>query len=319
MFTAIVVTRTIFEVLLGLGWLKSLPMLRLIKNTKIDFVGKRMIWFAISLVLTFASLTAFFMKGKTAYGIDFSGGQLQEYSFKTPVQIDRLRAVLKELGFGDATIQYFKDNPRAVLIKTSSAKSDIITNKLKEKFPDQDIQVLRIEKVGPVAGKHLADKAINCLIWSFVGITIYVAFRFRNFSFGLAGVIAIVHDVIVSLGFLLFTGREIDLLSITAFLTIAGYSINDTIVVYDRIRENMRLLRKATLGELMNISINQTLSRTILTSGVTLLVVIAIFLFGGEVLNGFSFALIVGFIVGTYSSIYVASSLVLAWSRRAAK
>ena len=319
MFTAIVVTRSIFEVLLDFGWLKSLPMLRLIKHTKIDFVGKRMIWFTISAVTIIASLAVFFGKGKSAYGIDFSGGQLQEYSFKTAVPVDQLRSTLKDLGFSEASIQSFKENPRVVTIKTSSEKSEIITHKLKEKFPDQDIQVLRIEKVGPVAGKHLADKAINCLLWSLVGISIYVGFRFRNLSFGLAGVIALVHDVIVALGFLVFTNRQIDLLSVTAFLTIAGYSINDTIVIYDRIRENMRLLRKATLGEIMNISINQTLSRTLLTVGVTLLVVIAIFLFGGEVLNGFSFALLVGFIVGTYSSVYVASALVLAWSRKGTK
>jgi len=260
-----------------------------------------------------AGLMVFFLKGKEAYGIDFSGGQLQEYSFKSPVQIDQLRTTLKESGFGDASIQQFKEDPRVVLIKTSSYKSNIITEKLKEKFPDQDIQALKIERVGPVAGKHLKIKAINALVWSFLAIAVYVAFRFRNFAFGAAGVIALVHDVLFTLGFMVFTGRQIDLLSITAFLTIAGYSINDTIVIYDRIRENMRLSRKTSLSELINLSTNQTLSRTILTSGVTLLVVIAIFIYGGEVLSNFAFALLVGFIVGTYSSVYVASTLVIAW------
>ena len=317
MFTAIVATRTIFEMLLGFGWLKSLPMLRLMKETKIDFIGIRRICYVISLVAIIIGVGVFLKKGKAAYGIDFSGGQLQEYSFKTVPQIDKVRGVLKDSGFKDVSIQQFKDNPRVVLIKTTDYNSEVVTNKLKEKFPDQDIQVLRIERVGPIAGKHLINKALLALIWSFVGIALYVTFRFKHLDFGVAGVIALVHDVLIALGALAFTGRQIDLLSVTAFLTIAGYSINDTIVVYDRIRENMRLLRKTSLSEIINISINQTLSRTVLTSGVTLLVVIAIFLFGGEVLSNFAFALIVGFIAGTYSSIYVAAPLVLAWSRKA--
>ena len=316
MFTAILATRTIFEVLLNFGWLKSLPMLRLIKNTKIDFINKRRICYVISFALIIIGLVVFFRKGKEAYGIDFSGGQLQEYSFKEAPKIDQLRAVLKDAGFSNVTIQQFKENPRIVLIRTVEDKSQLLTDKLKENFPGEDIQVLRIERVGPVAGKHLADKAILALIWSFVAITIYVAFRFKHLDFGIAGVIALVHDVLIVLGALAITSRQVDLLSVTAFLTIAGYSINDTIVVYDRIRENMRLMRKSTLGEIMNLSINQTLSRTLLTSGVTLLVIIAIFFYGGEVLNNFAFALIVGFIVGTYSSVFVAAPLVLAWSRK---
>ncbi|MCX5669686.1 MAG: protein translocase subunit SecF, partial [Candidatus Omnitrophica bacterium] len=316
MFTAIVATRTIFEVLLSFNWIKSLPMLRLIKNTKIDFIAKRRICYVISLTMIIIGLLVFFKKGKDAYGIDFSGGQLQEYSFREPAKIDQLRAVLKDAGFSNVVIQQFKENPRVVLIRTVEDKNQLLTNKLKEKFPDQDIQVLRIERVGPVAGKHLADKAILALIWSFVAITVYVAFRFKHIDFGIAGVIALAHDVLIALGALAITGRQIDLLSVTAFLTIAGYSINDTIVIYDRIRENMRLMRKSTLIEIMNLSINQTLSRTILTSGVTLLVITAIFFYGGEVLNNFAFALIVGFIVGTYSSVFVATPLVLAWSRK---
>ena len=320
MFTAIVVTRTIFEILLGLGWLKnSLPMLRLIKETKLDFIGKRKIFYAISLIVIITGLFSYFKKGDKAYGIDFAGGQLQEYSFKTAPSVDKVREVLKEINLSDATIQQFKDNPRAVLIKTAEDKNQMLTDKLKEKFPDQDIQILRIERVGPVAGKHLKTKAIYALIWSLAGILIYVAFRFKHFNFAIAGVIALIHDVLVALGFLAITGRQIDLLSITAFLTIAGYSINDTIVIYDRVRENARLYRKLSLSELINLSVNQTLGRTILTSGVTLLVVVAILLYGGEVLSNFAFALLVGFISGVYSTVYIASPLVLAWSRKGSK
>ncbi len=319
MFTAIVVTRTIFEILLSLGWLKSLPMLRLIKETKLDFIGKRYVFYAISLIVIIPGLVIFFMKGNKVYGIDFSGGQLQEYSFKDPVSIDSVRQVLKELDMGDASIQQFKENPKVVLIRTSKDKNALLTEKLKKVFPEQDIQILRIERVGPVAGKHLKTKAIYALIWSLVGILVYVAFRFKHVNFAIAGVIALIHDVLVTLGFLAITGRQIDLLSVTAFLTIAGYSINDTIVIYDRVRENSRLNRKMSLFELINLSVNQTLARTLLTSGVTLLTVIAILVYGGEVLSNFAFALLVGFICGVYSTVYIASPLVLAWSHKAAK
>jgi SecD/SecF fusion protein len=320
MFTAIVVTRTIFELLLHFGLIKnSLPMLRLIRETKFDFIGKRKIFYALSLIIIITGLIFYFKKGKEAYGIDFAGGQLQEYSFKTPPSIDELRRVLKEADLSEASIQQFKENPRVVLIKTSADKSQILTDKLKQRFPEQDIQMLRIERVGPVAGKHLKTKAVYALIWSLVGILIYVAFRFKHFNFAIAGVIALIHDVLVTLGFLAITGRQIDLLSVTAFLTIAGYSINDTIVIYDRVRENARLFRSLSLYELINLSVNQTLSRTILTSGVTLLVVVAIFFYGGEVLSNFAFALLVGFISGVYSTIYIASPLVLAWSRKGSK
>ncbi len=316
MFTAIVVTRTIFEILLNLGWIKALPMLRLIKETKFDYIGKRYIFYAISVVIIVTGFLFFFKKGSQAYGIDFAGGQLQEYSFNDPVPVDKVRQLLKDIGQADASIQQFKDNPKVVLIKTSTDKNDLITSKLKEVFPGEDIQILRIEKVGPVAGKNLKGKATKALIWSLAGILVYVAFRFKHFNFAIAGVIALFHDVLVALGFLAITGRQVDLLSITAFLTIAGYSINDTIVIYDRVRENSRLARKMSLRELINLSVNQTLGRTILTSGVTLLVVIAIFLYGGEVLSNFAFTLLVGFISGVYSTVYIASPLVLAWQSR---
>jgi SecD/SecF fusion protein len=320
MFTAIVVTRTIFEILLHFGLIKnSLPMLKLIRETKFDFIGKRKIFYALSLIVIIAGLIFYFKQGAQAYGIDFAGGQLQEYSFKTPPAIDQVRQVLKDAALSDASIQQFKENPRVLLIRTKEDRSQILTDKLKQKFPEQDIQILRIERVGPVAGKHLKTKAVYALIWSLVGILIYVAFRFKHFNFAIAGVIALIHDVLVALGFLAMTGRQIDLLSVTAFLTIAGYSINDTIVIYDRVRENARLYRKLSLYELINLSVNQTLGRTILTSGVTLLVVIAIFFYGGEVLSNFAFALLVGFISGVYSTVYIASPLVLAWSRKNSK
>jgi len=316
LFTSIVVTHVILEILLNAGIIKSLPMLHMLKETKIDFISKRKIFYAISLFVTIIGLTSFLMKGHSGYGIDFSGGQLQEYSFKTPPKIDTIRQALKDLGLREATIQQFKENPRVILIRTMQNKSTLLTAKLKEMYPNEDIQILKIEHVGPIAGQHLKHKALLAIVWSMVGILIYIAFRFKHFEFALAGVIALLHDVLVALGALSLTSRQIDLLSVTAFLTIAGYSISDTIVVYDRFRENARLNKKLSLKELINLSVNQTLSRTIITTGVTLLTVLAIFLYGGDILSNFSFALLVGFFCGAYSTVYIASPLVLAWSRK---
>ena len=316
LFTAIFVTRVILEILLSFGILKSLPMLKLIPNTNWDFIAKRRIFYLVSAVVIIAGLVVFFKKGKKAYGIDFSGGQIQQYSFKTPPSVDEVRNILKEVGLADAIIQQIKEDPKLLLIRTAEDKNTLITEKLKEKFPQQEIEVLKVEKVGPAAGKTLKNKALLAIIWSLIGILLYVAFRFKHFNFAFAGVIALFHDVLVTLGLLAMTDRPIDLLSITAFLTIAGYSINDTIVIYDRVRENMRLHKKLSLYELINLSVNQTLGRTVLTSFVTLLVVIAILFYGGDVLSNFAFALCAGFISGVYSTIYIASPLVLAWGKR---
>ncbi|MBU0709865.1 MAG: protein translocase subunit SecD [Candidatus Omnitrophica bacterium] len=320
LFTSIVVTRTIFEMLISLKLLKNrLPMLRLFKETKLDFISKRRIFYALSTIIIISGLFLYFNKGKDAFGIDFAGGQLQEYSFRTAPQVDEVRSVLKQIGLAEGSIQQFKEDPRIILIRTTEDKNTFLTNKLKQTFPDQEIQTLRVERVGPVAGKYLQTKALKALIWAMIGILIYVAFRFKHVNFAVAGVVALLHDVFIALGFLLFTGRQIDLLIVTAFLTIAGYSINDTIVIYDRVRENTRNFRRLGLRELINLSVNQTLGRTVLTTFATLLVVVAIFFYGGEVLSNFAFTLIVGFISGIYSTIYIASPLVLLLSRKHTK
>lgn len=319
MFTAIVVTRTILEILLNLGLLKNLRMLKFIKETKIDFIKYRKVFYVISVLVIGIGMISFFGKGKKSFGIDFAGGQIQEYRFKTAPDLSSLRQALKELNLSEAFIQQFKDDPRVILIRTMDDKNKVLTGKLKEKFPNEDIQMLKIEHVGPVAGKHLKNKATLALFWSLIGILVYVAFRFKHFNFAIAGVLALLHDVLVALGLISLTGRQVDLLTVTALLTIAGFSINDTIVIYDRVRENTRLLRKTSLTDLINLSVNQTLGRTLLTSFVTLLVVIAIFFYGGEVLSDFAFTLFVGFISGVYSTVYIASPLVLALSKRGTK
>lgn len=316
MFTAIFATRVILEVLFLNPKFKNIKMLHLIGETKIDFIGKRKFFYAFSLILIAIGLTAFIRKGKDAYGIDFSGGQIQEYSFSKPLTVDAMRALLKDSGIADASIQQFKDDPKIMMIRTAEDTADIVAARLKENLKDNSFTLLRVEKVGPVAGKELQKKALFALGLSLLGILVYVAFRFKHFNFAFAGIIALFHDIFVTLGVLALAGREIDLLIVTALLTIAGYSINDTIVIYDRVRENMRTQRKLTLPEIINLSVNQTLSRTILTSGVTLFVVVALFFWGGEVLHNFAFTLLVGFLSGVYSTVYIASPLVLAWSRK---
>jgi len=315
MFTAIVVTRTILELLLSTKLVKSLPMFSLIKETKIDFIGKRKIFYALSILVIAVGMLGLFKKGNAAYGVDFAGGQLQEYKFQRPVPAEELRNKLKEVGLADASIQEFKDNPGVVIVRTSNDTANRVENVFREKMPNNKFDVLRIENVGPVVGKQLRQKAILAIIFALVSILVYVGFRFKHFDFAVAGVVALLHDVIIAAGLVVLSGRQIDLLIVTGLLTIAGYSINDTIVIYDRVREITRTARKMTLREIINLGVNQTLSRTILTSSVTLMVVLALFLFGGEILNGLSFCLLVGFISGVYSTIFIASPLVLAWQR----
>jgi preprotein translocase SecF subunit len=291
-------------------------MLSLIGATRFDFIGKRRFFYVFSAAMICAGLLVFFKHGKNSYGIDFTGGQIQEYRFQRPVPAERVRAVLKEAGLSEAAIQQFKDDPRIVMIRSSSDTTEAVSQKLKDNFKDNQYDILRIENVGPVVGKELSKKALLALVVSLGAILVYVAFRFKHFNFAAAGVIALFHDILVTVGFLAFTGKQIDLLIVTAILTIAGYSINDTIVIYDRVRENMRTMRKMSLTEIINLSVNQTLSRTILTSGVTLFAVSALFFWGGEVLRNFAFSLMVGFISGIYSTVYIASPLVLAWSAK---
>ncbi|OGX42002.1 MAG: hypothetical protein A3H41_01555, partial [Omnitrophica WOR_2 bacterium RIFCSPLOWO2_02_FULL_45_28] len=316
MFTAIFVTRTIFELLFLNRNFKHLVMLQLIGATKFDFIGKRRFFYALSIMVIGAGLFIFLKQGPNAYGIDFSGGQIQEYRFQRPVPVEEMRLLLREAGINYAAIQQFKEDPRIVMLRSSQDTAELVSEKFKAHFRDNQYDLLRIENVGPVVGKELRQKALLALVFSLAGILVYVAFRFKHFNFAAAGVLALFHDILVTLGFLALTGKQIDLLIVTAILTIAGYSINDTIVIYDRVRENMRSMRKMTLAEIINLSVNQTLSRTILTSGVTLFVVIALFFWGGEVLHNFAFSLVVGFISGIYSTVYIASPLVLAWSRK---
>ena len=318
MFTAIFVTRIIFDLVTSNKKFERLPMLQFFKKTSIDFIGKRWIAYALSAIVLVAGMAAFLSKGEKAYGIDFTGGQLQEYSFAREIEVEDVREALTDIGINDMTIQHV-EGKNQILIKTSDDVASEVNRKFKDSFSDNPSNLLRVEKVGPSIGKHLRKSARLAMLWSLIGILIYVGFRFKKIGFAIAGVIALFHDVFVALGFLALTGRELNLTIVAALLTIAGYSINDTIVIYSRVRENIKLYRKASMKEIINMSVNQTLSRTVLTTFTTLLAVSSIFFFGGEVLRDFSFTLLVGIISGIYSTIYIAAPLVIFWHAKGSR
>ncbi len=315
LFTALVFLKIILEFLVENKILKEVKMLDLFSNFNIDFLKYRGVFLVISSVIILTGFVLFFENQDKIYGLDFSGGQLIELKFTHPQDPFKLREILDKVGIKDVKIQQYKDSPKIIALKAPTDIFKEVTKAFKRNLKDK-FQVLRTEKVGPVVGRELKKKAIKAIIFALGGILIYIAFRFKHLSFGLAGVIALFHDVFVTLSGLLFTNRLLDLLIITAFLTIAGYSINDTIVVYDRIRELLPRHRKESLKFVINKAINQTLSRTLNTSLTTILVVLSLYLFGGRVLNDFAFSLLIGFIAGTYSSIYIASSLVLLFEKR---
>jgi len=318
MFTAIFVTRIIFDLVTSNKRFTKLPMLQFFKKTKIDFIGKRRIAYVFSALIILGGMGIFFGRGEKAYGIDFTGGQMQEYSFARPIGVEAIRESLLGIGVKEATIQRVGEKNH-ILIKTSEDKASEINKEFKANFSDNPSQILRIEKVGPSIGRHLRKSARLAVLWSLAGILIYVGFRFKKIVFAAAGVIALFHDVFIAMAFLAVTGKELNLTIVAALLTIAGYSINDTIVIYSRIRENLKLYRKASMKEIVNMSVNQTLSRTVLTTMTTLLAVCSIFFFGGEVLRDFSFTLLIGIVSGIYSTIYIASPLLILWHTKRAR
>ena len=260
------------------------------------------------------------MSGGLKYGIDFSGGTLVQLQFKTAPDIEVIRDGLKTIGLGESTIQEF-GTKRDILIRVQRSEEKLeavgsqVRNSLGKSFNKADITVERVEMVGPKVGRDLREKALLSILYAVIGIVLYISWRFE-LQYAVAAIIALVHDVLITMGAFSIFDKEFTLVIVAAFLTIIGYSLNDTIVVFDRIRENLRRKGKSTLSDIINISINQTLSRTLLTSGTTLLVVLSLFFFGGEIIHDFSFALLVGVLVGTYSSIFIASVFLVFWDSR---
>ena len=291
----------------------------ILKDTKIDFIGKRYYAFIFSAILALLGIAAavFIPLGKANLGIDFTGGVALHLKFEKPFALEDARKILDNYGFKDVELQQFAGNNR-LLIRLKKAEgelkatSDKITQAFAKEFADNKFIVESNTVVGPTVGKKLQKDALWAVGISLLGILVYVAWRFE-LIFGIAAVIATFHDVLAVLGVFYVLNKEINLLIITALLSLAGYSLTDTVVVFDRIRENLRKRGKEVIENVINNSINEVLSRTIVTSGTTLLVLIALLAAGGEVIHDFSLALFLGVLVGTYSSIFVASPLLLLW------
>lgn len=284
-------------------------------ENKIDFLGKRKLALIISSCLLIVSIVSLAVNG-LKLGIDFTGGTLVEVGYKEAADLTVLRSSLSEAGFGDATVQNF-GSTKDVLIRlkpqdgvSNAELSTKVLSAVNSKTAEP-ADLRRVEFVGPQVGDELAEDGGLALLYSMFGILIYVAWRFEH-KFSLGSVAALFHDVLITLGFFSVSGMEFDLTVLAAVLAVIGYSLNDTIVVYDRIRENFRELRAGSSEEIMNISLNQTLSRTLMTSITTALVLVALAVLGGEIIHNFAIALLIGVGIGTYSSIYVASPIVLA-------
>lgn len=315
MFSAMLCTRTVFRWLVDVFGMKHMSMLDLIPKQKINFLGMRRIALIISVVLIGGSFAIMAIRGEKNLGLDFRGGDLLVIDSSQPIDVDEARNVVADMGLGDITIQFEREGMKEMLsFRSPAGTSDNILTTLKEKFPDRGVTVVANENVGPLIGMEFAKRSLWALALGLVGILIYVTLRFE-FSFALAAVVAVIHDVVITLGVFLALGGELSLVMVGAVLTIAGYSINDTIVVFDRIRETLASGQKGSIVTIMNTAINETLGRTILTGGTTILSVGALYFFGGAVLRDFSFVILAGILIGTYSSIFVAAPIVLWWGQ----
>ncbi|HZM03468.1 MAG TPA: protein translocase subunit SecD [Candidatus Saccharimonadales bacterium] len=314
LFTSLVMTRLIFDFLLSKGWLNHIGMMHIIKNPHWDFMKFAKPAFAASWTIILIGMCyGIFVRGHQVEGVDFAGGDAVTMSFKEKVNVDKLRSALSKVG--DTQIQYQKGDKEDMLqVVAPYGKGATVTNALMSSFPAAGFHVIGNETVGPTVGVEIQKSAIIASFLSLFGILIYVAFRYE-FSFSVGAVIAVLHDVLMTIGIFFLSGRQLSAPMVAAVLTIIGFSINDTIVIFDRIREDLKLGVRGSFKEVMNTALNQTLSRTIITSGTVFIATMSLYLFGGGVINDFAFTFLVGIITGTYSSIYIASALVLWWHK----
>ena len=289
-------------------------------DTRFDFIGKKKITLWISTAAILISFGSIFFHGGLRYGVDFSGGLAAGIKFSKPVNVAEVRSAADSIGLKDAIVQKF-GGENEFLIRVEKATGDLdamsksLQTSLQGRFKDNPVEIRSLEVVGPKVGKDLKTKAMWAVGLAFLGILIYVAIRFHEFSYGLGGIVALFHDVVVTFGAVSVFDIEFSLNVLAVVLTIIGFSINDTIVIFDRVRENIKKMRKDDLVTIFNVSINETLGRTILTTGTVMLVVVILFFFAGEVIHDFTIALIVGLITGTYSTVYIASPVVLFWEQ----
>jgi len=296
--------------------------MQLLKNLHLNIIGQRKYAYIFSGVLILIGFVSIFFHKGIKYGIDFTGGTSLQIKFEKQMDAAALRNSLSDIGFGNAELKRIglpSENEFIIRVEQMEEGADaalIMEEELTKDFPDNKYDIRAVTEIGPKIGSELRRAAFFAVLFSLFGILIYISWRFE-FKYAVGAVIALFHDVLITLGIFSLLDYEISLAVVAAFLTIVGYSLNDTIVVFDRIRENLKILRRETFENLVNTSINQTLSRTIITSFTTLLVVFILFIMGGEVIHNFAFALIIGVLIGTYSSIYVASPVIIEWHNRA--
>jgi preprotein translocase subunit SecF len=299
--------------------------MRFLQHTNFNFMNLRRNMFIVSAVVIVAGLLSLVVKG-VDYGIDFVGGTELVVQFQTPPDIGAIRSTMNGAGFDRSEIKTYGEANRIVIRTEQHGEGTVIADRIKaaldSSFPTYHPTILEEQKIGPKVGAELRRDAFYAILFSLVAMLVYIGFRFK-FVYGFGAVIALFHDVLVTLGVISivdgltpYTNFEIDQNMVAAFLTLVGLSVNDTVVIFDRIRENQKIHRTLGMNELINKSLNQTLTRTIITSGTIFLVTIVLFLFGGEVNRGFAFALTIGIITGTYSSIYIASAFVLEYTNR---
>lgn len=322
MYTALVITRMLFD-LIGRTNIQQLKMLELIRETKIDFLKVAKPFIAVSIVVILGSWAVFFQKGSANFGVDFLGGDAVTLQFNEKLPVEQIRAVIEGAGIRGAKIQYQRativeggENVHEYLeIKTPFETGKKASEAVVSAFGAQGYRVLKEDSVGPQIGRELQRKAIVATLLALVALIIYVSFRFE-FPFAIGAVVAVFHDVLIAVGVFCLLGGSLDLTMVAAVLTIIGYSVNDTIVIFDRVRENLKLHPGKSFVEVANLSINQTLSRTILTTLTTLFVVVSLLLFGGGAIYELSMLLFIGMIAGIYSTIYIATPVVMFWHRK---
>jgi SecD/SecF fusion protein len=322
LFTSLVVTRLIFNFLLDRNILKSLHMFNLIKSAKVNFMKLAKPLFVLTWTFIVVALAfGIFARGEKLFGVDFLGGDSTTFSFAQEIGVDQIRGALTAAGAKDPQIQYQKDvtgGVKTLRVTTASGSAEMVKQTLAEKFPSAKFSPLGTKTVGATVGVDIRLSAIIASLLSLFGILIYVAFRYE-FSFAVAAVAAVIHDVLLTIGVYCIanatSGREFNATVVAAVLTIIGFSINDKIVIFDRIREDLKLGARGSFKDIINQALNQTLSRTIITSGTVFLATLSLYIFGGGVINDFAFTFLVGIITGTYSSIYIASVIVLWWHK----
>ena len=290
-------------------------------DININFIGYVKGALIFSLIVIGISLISLLIKGGPRYGIDFEGGTLVQVKFFNEVDISEVRVALDNLTIEGLSVQEFGEkeaNEYLITMKKTTGEleglSENVKTALKNRFGRESLEVRRVEMVGPKVGKDLRKKGMLAVTFSILGMLIYIWWRFE-LRFGVGAILCLIHDVAITLGALSLANKPVDLPIIAALLTVVGYSVNDTIIISDRIRENLKKMSRGRLRDIVNKSINQTLSRTCITAGTTLMVVIALFFLGGEVIHDFAFTLLVGICIGTYSSIFIASPLLIVWER----